>query len=91
MAGNTFFKDPDAVLDYGVDWTAWLGSDTILTSAWAVTPTGLAAERGSNTTKTTTIWLRGGTLGQAYDVVNRITTTGGRTDDRSLKVIIRAK
>lgn len=59
MAGNTFFKDPDAVLDYGVDWTAWLGSDTIVTSTWVVSPTGLTAERGANTPRTTTIWLRG--------------------------------
>ena len=30
----TFTKDPDAVLDYSVDWTLWLAGDQISTSEW---------------------------------------------------------
>ena len=34
-------KDPDAVLDYGFDWSAWLeAGDTIVTSEWIV-PEGI--------------------------------------------------
>ena len=28
---RNFTKDPDAVLDYEFDWSAWLGTDTIAT------------------------------------------------------------
>ena len=30
----TFTKDPDAVLDYSVDWSLWLAGDEISTSEW---------------------------------------------------------
>ena len=32
---DAFLKDPDAVLDYKIDWSAWLGDDTISQSAWS--------------------------------------------------------
>lgn len=81
-------KDPDAVLDYGVDWSAELakhGNDTINTSTWIV-PTGITKDSDSHTTTTATIWLSGGSVGKTYKVVNRITTVGGRTDDRTLSI-----
>jgi len=80
---NVFIKDPDAVLDYSIDWSAWLGTDTIIVSTWTV-PTGIVKASDSQTTTVTTIWLSGGTDGTAYSVVNRIVTAGGRTDDRTL-------
>ena len=30
----TFTKDPDAVLDYSVDWSLWLAGDEISSSEW---------------------------------------------------------
>lgn len=83
-----FTKDPDSTLDYGNDWSAWLtdaGDDTIATSVWIV-PDGITKASDSHTTTTTTIWLTGGTLGTRYNVVNRITTTQGRTEDRTLRI-----
>ena len=83
---NVFTKDPDAILDYGWDWSAWLsGGDTISASSWTV-PTGLTTPANSRTTTTTTVWLSGGTAGAQYEVINRITTTGGRTDDRTIVI-----
>lgn len=81
-------KDPDAVLDYSVDWSSWLGSDEIATSTWEITGTDsdLTVTTDSKTTTATTVWLSGGTLGVIYSVVNRITTDGGRTDDRTIAV-----
>ncbi len=81
----TFTKDPNAVLDYSVDWSRWLDGDTIATSAWTV-PAGLTKVSDANTTTKTTAWLSGGTADQSYTVTNRITTTGGRTEDRSFIV-----
>jgi len=77
-------KDPQANLDYQVDWSDWLGStDTISTSTWTV-PDGIVEESDSNTTTTATIWVSGGTLGETYDLVNHIVTTEGREDDRTI-------
>jgi hypothetical protein len=87
MAFKRFPKDPNSVLDYTVDWydEGWLGIDTIATSTWIV-PTGLTNIAESHTTKIATIWLSGGTAGTNYEVTNRITTAGGRTDDRTIVI-----
>ena len=81
----TFAKDPDAVLDYAVDWSRWLAGDEIATSDWTV-PSGLTHVSDSKTTTKATVWLSGGTVGQSYTVTNRITTTGGRTEERSFTI-----
>jgi hypothetical protein len=49
-------KDPQAVLDYGFDWSKWLGTDTISTSTWTV-PVGITKDSDTHDTTTTTIWL----------------------------------
>ena len=82
-----FLKDPDAELDYRLDWSAWLDGDTISTSTWSA-DTGITVTTSTNTTTTATVWLAGGTLGQAYTVTNRVVTAGGRTDERSFLVVI---
>lgn len=80
-----FLKDPHATLDYSIDWSRWLESDTINTSSWIV-PTGLTQTAASASPQVATIWLSGGVTGTTYTVINRITTNGGRTDDRSITV-----
>ena len=87
---QTFTKDPDAVLDYLVDWSSWLGSDTIATSTWVV-PSGITKDSDTNTTTTATIWLSGGDDEASYEIVNRITTAAGREDDRTITVQVRSK
>lgn len=87
---SRFNKDPDARLDYMVDWTSWLSEDTIANSEWIV-PSGLVYEADANTDTTATVWLSGGDLGSSYDVVNRITTAAGRIDDRTIIIKIRQK
>lgn len=86
----TFTKDPDANLDYQVDWSSWLGLDTIQASVWVV-PAGLTNTAETNTTTTATVWLSGGKKGVTYTVVNRITTAAGRVDDRAITVEITDK
>jgi len=81
----TFTKDPNAVLDYSIDWTRWLAGDQIATSVWLVA-TGLTKVADSKTASSATVWLSGGTAGQSYTVTNRITTAGGRTEDRSFTI-----
>jgi hypothetical protein len=83
-------KDPDAILDYQVDWSKWLGADTIETSIWLV-PAGLTKTSAGNTPTTATIWLGGGVDGESYTLTNRITTAEGRTDDRSVTLLVAEK
>lgn len=83
-------KDPDEVLDYEMDWSARILTDTISTSTWIV-PTGITKNSDSNTTTTTTIWLSGGTAGNTYEFTNRIVTAGGRTMDESVKLKCKEK
>lgn len=84
----TFTKDPDAVLDYSIDWTDWLsGGEKITSSSWIV-PSGITQDSASATDYVTTIWFSGGTVGVTYRVTNRIVTGAGRTDDRSFNIQI---
>lgn len=98
-------KDPDEIEDWVCDWTARLApSDTIASSQWLV-PSGITKLTDSLTNNGslwngttmisgryfTTVWLSGGTLGSAYELVNRITTTGGRTYDQTCKVKVKTR
>jgi hypothetical protein len=85
---NVFVKDPNAILDYSVDWTEWLVADTIASVVWTV-PAGITQTAVAATTKIATIWLSGGTAGQSYDLICRIATAGGRTDDRTITITVR--
>jgi hypothetical protein len=84
-----YAKDPAAVLDYYIDWTAWLAGDTILTSTWTVTggdvtlgvPIDLGAIQG--------IWINAGTVGTHALVTNHIVTVEGRADDRSIALVLK--
>lgn len=84
--GDYIEKTPQSVLDYKRSWVEWLGADTILNSVWEV-PAGLVAGIAQNDTTSTTQWLSGGTVGQTYTVKNRITTTGGRQETFSFRVL----
>lgn len=81
-------KDPDSVLDYGTDWTSWLGQDEVLANSIWIVPNGITKTTDTMTASVATIWLSGGTTGETYVVVNRITTNQGRTEDRSKYVTI---
>jgi hypothetical protein len=37
------------------------------------------------------VWLSGGTVGERYTVTTRITTSAGRTDDRSIEIWVRQR
>ena len=93
-------KDPQAVLEYGFDWTDWLATgETIATSTWTRTggtdggtitigdPTGIAPPISGGITRTK---LSGGTVGQEHHITNHIITSVGREDDRTAKIKIRS-
>jgi len=81
-----FRKDPDARLDYTVDWEDWLGSSDFIVSAATSVQSGLTLYTEAFTSTVHTIWLTGGTPGQEYNVTSRIITNAGRIDDRSFTI-----
>jgi len=87
---QNYIKDPDAVLDYPMNWADWLDGDTISTSTWTV-PDGITKDSDSKTTSATTIWLSGGTAGLDYTLINHIVTAAGREDDRTIIIKVREK
>jgi hypothetical protein len=83
--------DPDAKKPYFIDWTAYLASplvDTIATSTWSATPTGLTLYDASEASGVTSVWISGGKAGKTYQVTNHIvTTTYGIEDDRTFVLV----
>jgi hypothetical protein len=85
-----FLKDPEALLEYRVDWGAALGpSAEIATSNWEVRP---AEAGGVSVTGTglagliASARLGGGVPGHVYVVGNRILLADGTSDERSLTI-----
>lgn len=101
-----FRKDPDAVLDYLIDWSAWLGdTDGIATVTVTRTPEPpeeqeeggpdpadwLTVDSTSNTDDRVTVWLSKGIPWQDYAVACLITTDDGRTDERTMTINVRER
>lgn len=82
-------KDPNAVIDYDIDWSKRLpNGDIILVSDWIV-PAGITMDSEESTDTVTKIWLSGGTAGQSYALTNRITTAHGRTQDKTITITVK--
>jgi len=81
-------KDPDAVLDYSVDWGAeYLSGDILATSEWSVIPDepGGVSVAGSNfDDKVATVKAAGGLAGRVYQLINHVVLASGLIDSRSI-------
>jgi len=81
-------KDPEATLDYSVDWGAeYLGDDALTESSWAVVPSesgGLSIVSSRFDLLVSTVEVGGGIAGRIYRLTNHVTTAGGREDSRSI-------
>ena len=97
-----FLKDSDAVLDYLFDWAAstngngatdWLSAGETIADHTITATTGLTVDSSSlaNTAASVVVWLSGGTVGNSYDVTCHITTSAGREDDRTIKIMCVAR
>lgn len=84
-------KDPDATLKYGIDWSDYLGSETIVASEW-LAQEGIVVVSDTFDPTSTAVRLSGGTAGTRYKVTNRIRYTGAEgesIDDRTIIVPVR--
>ena len=88
-------KDPSAVLDYAFDWkplthgvpgatSDWLATGETISSYTVTAETGLTKDSDSQADGVVTVWLSGGTAGINYKVACLITTSAGRTDERTI-------
>ena len=88
MLNNQFVKDPDAVLDYMFDWrdasAPWLATSETIVDHIITADTGLVVDSSSENNGKVTVWLSGGTAGINYKVACLITTSAGRTDERTI-------
>ena len=82
-----YLKDPDAQVDYAIDWALYLDGQTIVDSAWSVEPDeagGLVVDEDSFALERTAARLSGGVVGHSYSISNLVTLTDGSADARSI-------
>lgn len=92
---NYLLKDPEAVLDYSVDWGAeYLAGDLLAESAWSVVPAepdGVTVEAADFDATTTSVTAGGGVAGRVYRLVNSVVLQSGRADSRSIVLRVEAR
>lgn len=81
-----WIKDPDAVLPWFFDWTEWLDDGETITDSEMTVSAGLVKDSDSHSATSATVWLSGGTAGTSYSVANRITTSMGKIDERTIVI-----
>jgi hypothetical protein len=81
-------KDPEASLDYAVDWGAeYLNGDAISQSEWQVVPVeagGLVIAGGRFDSTVATVTASGGVPGRLYQLTNTVVLESGLSDSRSI-------
>lgn len=95
--GSYIDKDPQAKLDYGVDWSDWLASgDPIQVAEWRVSLVTndtanviIHSNTTSGITGISTAIISGGSAGNIYTVTCKITTTNGLIDERFFRLAVR--
>ena len=84
------YKDPDEVISFGVDWSEYLGAETVTSSNWTVA-SGVTTVGQTLVGKQANVTISGGTLGTVNRITNRITTSAGETVDQSIDIEIIVK
>ncbi|CAB4176501.1 hypothetical protein UFOVP1672_16 [uncultured Caudovirales phage] len=79
-------KDPNATVNYTIDWATNLPSESIGTSVWTASPSGLTVGTGTYSGLETTTTVSGGTAGCVYTLSNKVTTASAIIDERSITI-----
>lgn len=80
-------KDPDATIDYLIDWGAGLNGRSVVESDWAVTPAepgGLVIADDAVDGATTRATIGGGLAGHVYRATCQVVLSDDRIDERSI-------
>lgn len=84
---KTYDKDPDAILDYGWDWTDWLDEGDSIDTVVVTVPAGLTlVGNASHADGIVTAWISGGVIDKSYVIGCKITTVANRVDERSIQL-----
>ena len=87
MSAKTFLKDPDSVLDFEFDWSAWLtGGETV--ASHTVTVDGVTLDSTTASTSAVVAWISAGVAGTTATVACEIVTSAARTDERTITLRI---
>lgn len=98
-------KDKDEIVDYSIDWSRFLGTDTVSAATWFLEDTdgtkvelsdasvvnGLQFVTGTLTSTVTTARFSLGTNNVRYKVTCRITTAQGLQYERTVFVRVKEK
>lgn len=86
----TAFKTigPGETITWEFDWDAddWLGSATISTSTWTISPSGPTLSGQVNDSTTTQVNVSGCTYGTQYTLRNTITASDGQVGVRDIQL-----
>lgn len=90
-------KDPNEVLDYQINWAdaddpRLVTGETLSSSTFLVVEGDVVIDSQTYASSgLTTVWLSGGTAGTRCLILNRVTTSAGRTYDQTVVLRIRTK
>lgn len=91
-AKPTGIKDPNAVLDYPINYSAWLTDIADTYQSHTITTTGgITINSSTQASGVITPIISGGTVGSVASFTIRIVTAGGRTDDRTFYLKIKER
>lgn len=82
--------DPDATLDVAFDWSDWLTESETISSFTVTATTGVTITTPSpdETDGLITAWVTDGTPGSRPSVTCHVTTSAGRQDDRTIRLVV---
>lgn len=84
---SLYLKSPHARIDHVIDWSADLSGQSVMDSAWSVSPDeagGLSVEDSAIDAGQARARLGGGLVGQVYRLTNGVTVSDGRMLERSV-------
>lgn len=89
---SSYVKNPDEVESYLIDFTSRLLPGESIDAVTVVAPEGIDTAPGGKaatfTDRTVTTWIGGGTAGSRVNIVARVTTSGGRVKEQSIRLRI---
>lgn len=86
---NSFYKDPDSVLDYKFDWSQWLSTSESISTYVVTAATGITNTTSTSDSNSVTVWMSGGNAGSNYPVACLIQTDSSRIDERTIRIHVR--
>jgi hypothetical protein len=84
---DRFVLDKDAVLDFAFDWSPWLAAGETITAKTLTPSSGLTVDSSSEAAGLVTVWVSHATPGN-QTVACKITTSAGRTDERTIHLVV---